>query len=294
MVPRPKVFIQSNARQHLGAVVSAYSLKRNSACADRFDVEILSQEDYPFFQEHEGRKFLRGGAQRIWRNEDLQSFTPLRFMPPEKMGYAGRALVIDPDIFAVRDVWPLLDRDMQGRVIMAVPRPGHNGSADYIASSVMLLDCASLTHWHCEGNFREMFAFTRDYVKWIELRLEQRGSIGLLEPEWNHFDTLNEATRLLHNTKRRTQPWKTGLPVDFTVRDKLWGLVPAGWLSRAPGRATYQPHPDPNQERFFFGLLRECLDQGLVSEAQLREEMRRNHIRHDTLRLLEHARPLAA
>jgi hypothetical protein len=71
-------------------------------------------------------------------------------------------------------------------------------------------------------------------------------------------------------------------------------LVPRGWLSRAPGRATYKPHPDPNQERFFFGLLRECLDRGLVSEAQLKHEMRRNHIRHDALHLLERTPPLAA
>lgn len=291
MSPRPKVFIQSNARQHVGAVVSAHSLKRNSACPEAFDVEILNQEDYPFFAGHEGRKFLRGEAHRVWRNDDLQSFTPLRFMPPEKMGYAGRALVIDPDVFAVRDVWPLLARDMGGKAIMAVPRPGHNGSADYIASSVMLLDCAKLRHWRCEANFREMFAFERDYVQWIELRLEPRESIGLLEPEWNHFDTLNETTRLLHNTKRRTQPWKTGLPIDYTVREKLWGLVPAGWLTS--GQA-YKPHPDPNQERLFFGLLRECLHRGLVSEAQLKDEMRRNHIRHDTLALLQRTQPLAA
>ena len=28
-----------------------------------------------------------------WRNDDLQSFTPLRFMPPQLMGYRGRAVV---------------------------------------------------------------------------------------------------------------------------------------------------------------------------------------------------------
>ena len=40
--------------------------------------------------------------------EDLQSFTPLRFMPPQLMGYEGRAIVIDPDVFAVGDVYELL------------------------------------------------------------------------------------------------------------------------------------------------------------------------------------------
>ena len=48
----------------------------------------------------------------------------------------------------------------------------------------------------------------------------------------------------------------------------------------------YKAHPDQNQERFFFGLLKECLDKGLVSEDFLREEMRQNHVRHDALEVL--------
>jgi hypothetical protein len=62
------------------------------------------------------------------------------------------------------------------------------------------------------------------------------------------------------------------------ARRKLFGDY--GMLGR------YQPHPDPHQERLFFGLLRECLDNGSVTEAQLRDEMRRDHIRHDALDLL--------
>ena len=29
------------------------------------------------------------------------------------------------------------------------------------------------------------------------------------------FRPLTPATKLVHNTQRRTQPWKTGLPVDY-------------------------------------------------------------------------------
>jgi len=35
-------------------------------------------------------------VKRPWFNDDLQSFTPTRFMPPELMAYQGRAVVIDP------------------------------------------------------------------------------------------------------------------------------------------------------------------------------------------------------
>ena len=56
----------------------------------------------------------------------------------------------------------------------------------------------------------------------------------------------------------------------------------------------YQQHPDQNQERLFFGLLKECLADGTVSEALLRQEMRQNHLRHDALEVLERTPPLAA
>src|SRR5689334_19077666 len=118
-VPRkPCVFIQTNEKQLVGALVSAYSLKRNSKRPDAFDVEIMHQEDHAFFRRMEGRTYLREGVKRPWHNEDLQSFTPLRFMPPELMGYQGRAIVIDPDVFAVGDVMELMDRDMQGKAIV--------------------------------------------------------------------------------------------------------------------------------------------------------------------------------
>ena len=291
------VFIHTNPKQWLGALVAEHALRRNSAHGDRFEVRILNTADYPFFQAHEGRLFLRGGDKRSWLNDDLQSFTPLRFMPPELMGHRGRAVVIDPDVFAIADVWDLLSRDMQGKAIMCRRRPGKKGWA----TSVMLLDCAQLTHWRCERQFEEMFTFQRDYRDWITLALESRESIGLLEPEWNDFDTLTRQTRMVHNTKRQTQPWKTGLPVDFRPAEKFRWFPPKGWARKARRRllgeyallGRYKPHPDPNQEQFFFGLLRECLDNGTVTEQLLREEMRRNHVRHDALRVLEQT-PLLA
>jgi len=112
------VFIHTNERQWLGAQLSAYSMRRNSAHADEFDVEFIHVRDYPFLQAREGQTFLRGGVTRTWRMDDLQSFTPLRFMPPKLMGYEGRALLVDPDVFAAGDVYELLTRNMQGKGVM--------------------------------------------------------------------------------------------------------------------------------------------------------------------------------
>jgi hypothetical protein len=294
------VFIHTNPKQWLGALVGQYALRRHSTHNDKFDVRIIHHQDYPFFQAREGHLFLRDGVKRTWHNEDLQSFTPLRFMPPELMNYAGRAVLIDPDVFAVGDIWELLSRDMRGKAIVCRRRSGSKGITGGLASSVMLLDCAQLTHWRCEAQFNELFEFKRDYMNWICLKLEPRETIGLFEPEWNDFDHLTEKTKLLHNTKRKTQPWKTGLPVDFLPAEKL-RLLP-GWVRRMRRHWLGQPvysgyylaHPDPQQERFFFGLLRECLEKGVITESLLREEMQRNHVRHDALELLERIPPLAA
>jgi len=107
---------------------------------------------------------------------------------------------------------------------------------------------------------------------------------------------------MLHTTKRKHQPWKTGLPIDYRPADSFRLFPPRHWLRRARrglfgdygllGR--YGRHPDPKQEQFFFGLVRECLEQGVVTETRLREAMARNHLRHDALQLIENTPPLAA
>ena len=228
------VFIHSNPKQIVGAIVAQHALRRNSRSADKFDVKIITTEDHPFFAEYEGKTYLRDGVKRVWLNDDLQSFTPLRFMPPELMGYRGRAVIIDPDIFAVGDIWELLSRDMQGKSIIARARSGTKGLIDHcMASSVMLLDCAKLTHWQCEAQFRSMFEMKLDYSDWICLKHEDRATIGLLENEWNDFDRLTAKTKMLHTTRRKTQPWKSGLPVDWRPAERFRLFPPIGWLMRA-------------------------------------------------------------
>ncbi|MGI9357012.1 MAG: hypothetical protein ACR2PF_17880 [Rhizobiaceae bacterium] len=282
------VFIHTNEKQMVGAHVSAYSMKRQASDPDSFDVQIIRKEDYSWFDDYEGRQYLREGGPHVWENDDLQSFTPLRFMPPELMGYKGRAVVVDPDVFAIGDICKLLDRDMEGKAVLAKPRPGHKGYSDYIATSVMLMDCEKLKHWHCQTMFNELFEWQRDYELWMRLGDEPKESIGHLESIWNDFDRLEKDTQLLHNTKRRTQPWKSGLPIDFTNRLGLFGLLPAKWTPtkwitrvRLPG--SYKQHPDNRQTNVFFAYLRECLDTGILDEQLVRKHMSSNHVRHDAL-----------
>ncbi len=292
---KPTVFIHTNHKQKLGAVVSRHSLQKNSAYADRFDVKFIEVKDYPCMAQREGKLYSRDGEMRPWLNNDLQSFTPLRFAPPQLMNYEGRAVVIDPDVFALGDVWELLNRDMQGKAILCRPKSGRKGRKGAWASSVMLLDCAQLKHWQFEENFAEMFEpVKRDYMDWVSLKLEDRATIGPLENEWNDFDTMTEQTKLLHNTKRKTQPWKTGLKVDYRPADTFQLFPPRHWLRRARRAlfgeykfaGTYDAHPDPAQEMFFFRLVKSCIEEGAITEAQLRDEIDQGHLREDAFELV--------
>ena len=101
---KPTVFIHTNDKQKLGAVVGRYSLQKNSSHAAEFDVRFIETRDFPCMAQREGELYLRDGEYRPWLNNDLQSFTPLRFAPPQLMNYEGRAVVIDPDVFALADV----------------------------------------------------------------------------------------------------------------------------------------------------------------------------------------------
>jgi hypothetical protein len=248
----------------------------------------VKAEDQPELQQP-GRTFLRGGHERRWDPDDLQSFTPLRFAVPDLMGHQGLALVTDPDVFAVGDVGELFTRDLQGKAIWCRPRPGYDKITDPLATSVMLLDCARLPHWRFKEDIQALWDHRIDYLDWINLKREDLSTIGLLEPEWNDFDHLTPRTKLLHNTKRRTQPWKTGLPVDFTLRERrgLMSLVMPIVRIAAP---NYTRHPDRNQEAYFFALLAEGLDSGSIAREQVEQEVRLGHVRPDSLALIDRYR----
>jgi hypothetical protein len=292
---RNAVFIHTNPKQIVGALVAQHALIRHSAAPERFDVRILRTTDFPAFERFEGRRYLREGQQVLWRNDDLQSFTPLRFAVPAQMGYAGRAVLIDPDIFALGDINTLLERDMGRAAVMARQMDGDFRRPLHYASSVMLMDCARLTHWQWETDFERVFRGERDYRDWMWLLLEPPGSVAALEPEWNDFDRLTPATQLLHNTHRRTQPWKTGLPSDFTPRGTTLKSRAGIWLRKLTGRGAghYRRHPDPAQERLFFRLLGECLDAGSIDRALLDAEIARGHVRRDAMDCVAAARATA-
>jgi len=293
--PTPTVVIHTNDQQMVAALVSAYSLKSRSKSPHLFHVRLLRLENTPHLYKRHKQTFFwwDGDGPSVWSRRDLQSFAPLRRLVPAFLGFRGRALVIDPDVFAIGDVYELLSRDMCGKAILCRQKSEWRQGRRLCSSAVMLLDCSKLTHWCWEREIDELFTGQRKMGPYLSLLDELPERIGEIEEEWNHHDTLTERTKLLHNTAIRTQPWKTGLPVGYRRNGPIGSVVEAlrstarrmVWLGQ-DRTVRYQPHPDPRQEQEFFALLRECLEQGGIRTKLLRKAIRKSYLRKDTFALL--------
>jgi hypothetical protein len=302
MLKKPTVFIHTNDKQIVGAYTAMYSLKKASAHPEAFDIKLVRLEETPHLLKRQGQIYLRKGNNAVWLNEDLQSFSPLRRMVPQLMCFQGRAVVIDPDVFAIGDIYELLSMDMEGKAILCrnVVKGYKSNGHQYYASSVMLLDCAKLQHWRWDEDIDRMFACELDYGPWIGLHTEPPATIGEINEDWNSFDKLTPSTVLLHMTERLTQPWKTGLPIDFDQTTKLcqhrkdlsmWKRIArkVGFGNMTEPLAEvprYQLHPDPAQEQLFFSLLKGAVEEGYLSRELLRKSIQNKNIRPDALQIL--------
>lgn len=293
---KPTVVIHTNDQQMVAALVCAHSLKSRSKNPHLFDVRLLRLEETPHLYKRHNQRFVwwDGDEPSVWRRWDLQSFAPLRRMVPALLSFQGRALVLDPDVFAVGDVYELLCRDMGGKAILCREKPECREGRRPYSSAVMLLDCNKLTHWQWERDIDDLFTGRLKLGPWLSLLDESPERIGLFEEEWNHCDTLTEKTKLLHNTRIQTQPWKTGLPADYhnyAPRHTYWleelKRITRQTIDAGPDRTVrYQSHPDLRQEQLFFGLLKECVEQGSITTRFLRKAIRRNYLRKDAFTLL--------
>jgi hypothetical protein len=277
------VFIFTDTQQRIGATVAKFALEKHRRDPAAFAVEIIEVERYPLFRAFVGKEYIfgRDRSRRTYSLGDLQSFTLTRFMPPELMHYQGRAIGIDPDIFALADVSELFTLDLKGHAIAACTKK------DAWDSSVMLMDCAKLAHWDIASILDGLAAGKTVYMRLMTLEGEQ---VIEIPRTWNSLDALSADTKMLHTTTRLTQPWKTGLPIDFTrnAMPKYFGLIPREPIHKLFGTydTHYQPHPDKNIERFFFDLLTEAIGAGAVTADELDSAIAAGDIRRDAHAML--------
>lgn len=240
---------------------------------EQIPVELLNVDQLPLFKKFNGARYKRDGVWVTHNPLDLQSFTLARFMAPEVMKYEGIAVMMDPDIFACADIAELFSISRGGARVMCCRKK------DAWDTSVMVIDCARCADWDMEKLLHGLRSGHLDYRHVMTLKDAQ--GIGGLPREWNMLDAITPETRMIHMTQRATQPWKTGLPIDFTIANKKWY-----WqlLRRYPRR--YKEHPDPAVRSLFFRIVRDALTEGAITECFIEEEIARGNIRPDMLKIL--------
>ena len=284
-----RVFIHTNEKQLIGALVSRYTFERHNP---GLTVDLINLHDYPSLNQRNGSNYLRNGELIAWDSEDLQTFTPLRFLPPQLCNYTGKALVVDPDVFCLKPI----AADLWDKVNPSSPIAARwidGGHSHYWASSVMVLQCDGLRHWDFDLSINEMFQLKRDYRAWISLETEAHLKINTLEERYNSFDKINDDTVLLHNTSRATQPWKTGLEIDYlkerkgrkTLKTQIKRI--AKKILKPQPTQYYTEHPDETQSSLFFQNLSGAINSNYITADQLKWAIENKYVRQDLMELIK-------
>jgi hypothetical protein len=275
------VFIHTNNKQRLGALVAKHAIVSCLHDPDSTEVRFINVDELKVFKNFIGATYLFSkNEKRTYTKDDLQSFTLSRFMASELMGYSGKAVVIDPDIFALCDIAELFKVDMEGAAVLACRKK------DAWDTSVMLMDCSKLLHWNITTILSGLRNHTLTYTDIMTLRNEA-GAIREISRIWNSLDEYTGETKIIHMTGRLTQPWKTGLPIDFTRNKmkKIFGVIPREPILKILGKypSRYMAHPDKSVEDLFFKLAKNAMVAGAVTEELIQKEMEAGHVRPDFL-----------
>ncbi len=187
-----RVYVGSVHSHRLMVQVLSGSIQRHT----RRDVEVRGIGD------------ALGGEPPLPKNPKNRPATPFsfqRFAVPMLANYRGRAIYMDADQLVLGDVAELFDRPMWGLPLQCRPTGGPDGARNRNRSSVMLIDCAR-TRWEPQEIADGLDAERFDYHKLMSLKFVWLA--GWFPRHWNSLDHYEPGrTRLLHYTKRPTQPW---------------------------------------------------------------------------------------
>ncbi len=271
-----KIFICTNENQLIAAQVSKNSILKRSSVSEK-DISIVMESEVAELSNFHSKPYLRDGRKINPDINDMQSFTLLRFLIPELMNYEGKALVLDPDIFLVKNGLEKLEHLNFGNSAIFA-RKGLK--KDSWGSSVLFLSCDKLKHWSLRSLINELHQCKIDYSDLINLRYEN--SVSPLETKWNEFDEIRKDTILLHTTERLTQPWRAGLKLNSSI-EPILKFIPRAPIYKFFGKdlTVGREHPSKDVTKFFFKELSECISKGIIKMHDIDKAIAKNFLRHD-------------
>lgn len=275
-----EIFIQANNKQLIGAKVAQAAIMRNSKILPQI-LNVDRMEGLGL----ENLNYKRGGNWVRLNANDLQSFTLVRFLPPTLMNFEGFSLVIDPDIFALQDLSDLFNLiETEDFSVLACEKKG------FFDSSVMLINNSNFSEEYAWENIVEKLKIgSLDYLDLMSLNLYNI-KVKKLERRFNSLDEISNDTVFLHTTNRLTQPWKTGLKIDFTRNNpgKYLNLVPKKVILKILGKypSRYIRHPNPEIEKLFFKLANQAIKEGYLSEEEINQAIQARIVRRDFFKFI--------
>lgn len=281
-----KIFIHSNHSQLFGAKVSKYLFSKYGIN----QVEILMVENDPFLTKLDKKKYLRAGKREKYFINDLQSFTLTRFSAEMHNDAKDGYLMMDPDIFAIKspEKFILESNQIKDFDLLARPLPSSKHK-EYLlkgfASSVFYRRASSRYLWDYEKLIDDIFNNRLDYNQLITLSCFNDLKIAELPEKMNSYDRLNHETILLHNTGRVTQPWKSGLEIDY-INHKIpkHKRIINSFFGK---KQYYLNHPDKSQTDFFISSTRDAINARYIDEQYIFECIKNKYIRPDIMQLIE-------
>lgn len=284
-----KVFIHTNDKQLFGATISKYSILKNNLALKEKDIEIINVDSNSYFDSTYNRSIIRGGKKYLWNKNDLQSFTLLRFLPPSLMNFNGYSMVIDPDIFSVSNFMNKYQNFGENKYLMARPNSENKKG---LATSLMIFNNQLCKDLELEKKVYEVLSGKYDYSKLMNLNFIEKDQFTPLSKEWNSFDEIDTNTIFLHTTTRITQPWKTGLEVDFhqNYPKYRYKILPNSLIKilkeiltkkKYPPYKRYIDHPSNEIKDYFFTLVTGALEDGYIDKDFINFNMKKKYIRAD-------------
>ena len=286
MTEKFKYFIHTNKKQELPAKISQYNSYKNFNSPKP---KILVIEDFVDIEKFHNKTYLRNGIKTLWNKDDLQSFTFLRFIVPELSNYEGISIVTDPDVFLLKPFVQTIDKykdnDLTVRRVINQMNPMKN----YLESSIMIFKNEKFKFTNLDKILGLLFSHQLDYKDLIHLEYYKRNDIKIFEAhqEFNSFDKFNDKTEFLHTTNRVTQPWKTGLKIDFKKYKFDYGET-SKWKVRLEDYKEkikntffpkkYIPHPDKKIIDFFDSLFKSALKANHISRKEIIDNVSNNYI----------------
>lgn len=218
MSPDPiRVFVGTSSDQQLAYQVLEYSLRKHTRSP--LEVRAIDGKHLPI--------------PRDPRNRMRTGFSFARFEIPRLCGYKGRAIYLDADMLALRDVDELWSLSLKQHHVLYSRQSPDGAGARF---SVLLLDCSRLD-WSGERVVQALDAGRCSYEQlMLELCMVQpeRKRDGIPE-EWNSLDRyVPGETALIHYTSVPTQPWRyASHPCGSVWYRYLLEAVAAGGIPRA-------------------------------------------------------------